>query len=306
MIPILAAESPLEHVVDNNRMGFHGFTLLSNHIIMMIAAAVIVLIAIPRWIRVPAEGDDLHRHTPRGSRNMIEGVCTFLREFVGRPNLGDYTDVFIPYLWTVFFFILTCNLLGLLPLAPLTKPLAQKIGLHHGISGTATGNIWVTGTLAVCTLLMITVNGLRLHGIHYVKHFFMGPFPINVVIAFLEVIGLFAKSFALAVRLFANMLAGHILLAVLLSFIFMAGAASAAMGFAIAVPVVLGSVAIMCLEVFVAFLQAFIFTFLTAVFIGMAVNIHHDDEHHEPNALSHEHEGPLPHHQHGHGHGHAH
>jgi F-type H+-transporting ATPase subunit a len=137
-----------------------------------------------------------------------------------------------------------------------------------------------------------------------VKHFFMGPFPINVLIAFLEVIGLLAKSFALAIRLFANMLAGHILLAVLLSFIGMAFAAGAVTGFAIAVPVVLGSVAIMCLELFVAFLQAFIFTFLTAVFIGMAVNIHHGDEHHEPNAHSHEHEGSIPHHEHGHAHAH--
>jgi len=301
MMQILAAESPLEHVVDANQISTSsGITLISNHIMMMIVAAILLLLFVPRWVRVPNAGDDVGRMTPRGSRNAFEAICMFLREFVGRPNLGDYTDVFIPYLWTVFFFILTCNLLGLLPLAPLTKPLANAIGLHHGIGGTATGNIWTTATLAVCTLFMIAFNGLRLHGMNYVKHFFMGPFPINVVIAFLEVIGLFAKSFALAVRLFANMLAGHILLAVLLSFIFMAGAASATMGFAIAVPVVFGSVAIMCLELFVAFLQAFIFTFLTAVFIGMAVNIHHDDEHHEAHAPSHEHEGPMPHHEHGH------
>jgi F-type H+-transporting ATPase subunit a len=88
------------------------------------------------------------------------------------------------------------------------------------------------------------------------------------------------------------MVAGHILLAVLLSFIGMAFTAGAAVGFAIAIPVVLGSVAITMLELFVAFLQAFIFTFLTTVFIGMAVNIHHDDEHHEPEAHTKGHEGP--------------
>jgi F-type H+-transporting ATPase subunit a len=108
----------------------------------------------------------------------------------------------------------------------------------------------------------------------------MGPFPINVLIAVLEVIGLFAKSFALAVRLFANMMAGHILLAVLMMFIAMAFSAGALMGSLVAIPVVLGSVAINMLELFVAFLQAFIFTFLSCVFIGQAVNIHHE-EHHE-------------------------
>jgi F-type H+-transporting ATPase subunit a len=119
----------------------------------------------------------------------------------------------------------------------------------------------------------------------YISHFFMGPFPINLLIALLEVIGLLAKSFALMMRLFANMVAGHVLLAVLLSFI---GMAQAGLGTALALIVVsplvvLGSVAINFLELFVAFLQAFIFTFLTAMFIGQAVNIHHD-EHHEEHA----------------------
>jgi F-type H+-transporting ATPase subunit a len=157
----------------------------------------------------------------------------------------------------------------------------EGFGQHHGIYGTATGNIFTTGTLAVCTLVMIVANGLRINGFAYVKHFFMGPFPINVVIAALEVVGLFAKTFALAVRLFANMMAGHILLAVLVSFIMMAGSVSYAMGFGVAIPVVLGAVAINLLELFVAFLQAFIFTFLSCVFIGQAVVIHHEHAHEE-------------------------
>jgi len=244
---------------------------------MMLLAAVLLILLLPRFMRIPAAGDDVQRLTPRGSRNAIEAICTFLREFVARPNLGAYTDEYIVYVWSLFFFILTCNLLGLLPLAPITKAI---FGLPHGVAGTATGNIWVTGTLAVCTLLMVVVNGLRKHGLRYVAHFFMGPFPINVLIGILEMIGLLAKCFALAIRLFANMVAGHILLAVLLSFIAMAGAVSVAVGLAIALPVVLGSVAIMMLELFVAFLQAFIFTFLTTVFIGMAVNIHGEDHGH--------------------------
>lgn len=278
---LLASSNPLNHVVDHPWVQMGGVTIMSNHIFMMLVAAVILILLVPRFAKLPAESDEVVRLTPRGGRHALEVICEFLREFVARPNLGHYTDVFVPYVWTVFFFILTCNLLGLLPLEPLTKPIATSLGLHHGIYGTATGNVWTTATLAVCTFFMIVYNGLRLHGINYVKHFFMGPFPINIVIAVLEVIGLFAKNFALAIRLFANMLAGHILLAVLLSFIAAAGAASAIMGFAIAIPVVLGSVAITLLELFVAFLQAFIFTFLTTVFIGMAVNIHHDEASHE-------------------------
>jgi F-type H+-transporting ATPase subunit a len=227
---------------------------------------------------VPETADEVERLTPRGKRNFLEVICEFLREFVARPNLGPHTDRFMPYVWTVFFFILTCNLLGLLPLGPITKHLLGK-----EIYGTPTGNIWTTGALAVMTLGMIIFNGLRTNGLAFVKHFFMGPFPINLLIGFLEMIGLLAKSFALAVRLFANMLAGHILLAVLLMFIAMAFSAGALLGLVVAVPVVLGSVAINMLELFVAFLQAFIFTFLSCVFIGQAVNIHLEghDEHHE-------------------------
>jgi F-type H+-transporting ATPase subunit a len=280
---MLASSNPLNHVVDFawSRIGHDGplnsFTLISNHIIMMIVAAVLLIVFLPRVVKARESGDEVERMTPRGGHNAIETICVFLRDFVARPNLGPYTDRFITYLWTAFFFILTCNLLGLLPLEPITRPI-----FGHGIYGTPTGNFLVTATLAACTLLMVVGNGLRIHGMAYVKHFFMGPFPINILIAFLEVFGILVKCAALAIRLFANMLAGHILLAVLLSFIAMAGAGSAVLGLLVAVPVVLGSMAITLLELFVAFLQAFIFTFLSAVFIGLAVNIHHDHgEEHE-------------------------
>ena len=127
---------------------------------------------------------------------------------------------------------------------------------------------------------MVVINGLRFNGIAYVKHFFQGPPLLAPVIAFLEVIGLIAKSFALAVRLFANMVAGHVLLAVLLSFIslsYIAMGTGTAAG--IGILVVASSVAFYLLEIFVAFLQAFIFTFLTTLFIGQAVVIHHEHEH---------------------------
>jgi F-type H+-transporting ATPase subunit a len=284
---VASGDSPLNHVVQHGvwsvgEGGFRGFTFLSNHIIMQIIAALIVCLIIPRALKKRAGTDEIGRLVPTGFGNAIEGICSLLRKHLAEPALGRYTDRFVPYIWSVFFFILTCNLLGLIPLATWTKPLTG-----HALGGTSTGNVWITGTLAATTLAMIVGNGLRLHGMNYVKHFFMGPFPISILIAVLEMIGLVAKSFALCMRLFANMVAGHVLLAVLLGFI---GVAATALGTGVAlvisIPVVLGSVAINFLELFVAFIQAFIFTFLTTMFIGQAVNIHHDHKHEHDEAPS--------------------
>jgi F-type H+-transporting ATPase subunit a len=126
-------------------------------------------------------------------------------------------------------------------------------------------------------MLMMVVNGLRLGGKAYIAHFCPGPLWLAPLLVPVEIIGLCAKTFALAVRLFANMMAGHILLGVLVGLILAAGTSlGAAGGSGIAVLTVAGAVAISLLEVFVAFLQAFIFSFLTALFIGMSVNVHHD------------------------------
>ncbi len=154
---------------------------------------------------------------------------------------------------------------------------SNLFGTHLG--GTATGNIWMTATLALVTMVMMVINGLRLGGKAYLAHFCPGPLWMAPLLVPVEIIGLIAKVFALAVRLFANMIAGHILLAVLLSFIMAAGAKSTGLGLGVGVLVVAGSVAINFLELFVAFLQAFIFTFLTTLFIGMSVVFHHDDHH---------------------------
>lgn len=280
---LLAEGNPLTHVVQHRLVAiptglsapfFDRFTLLSNHTVMQLVAAALVIWLVPRFVRQRAGQDPFGRLVPTRFGNAIEGLCEALRTRVARPALGPYTDRFVPYIWSAFFFILACNLLGLVPLADWT-PFARG-----ALGGTSTGNIGVTAALALCTLGMIVVNGLRLHGLAYVRHFFMGPPVLNVFIAVLELIGLVAKTFALAMRLFANMVAGHVLLAVLLTFVGMAwNALGAAGGVVIAVPVILGSVAINFLELFVAFLQAFIFTFLTAMFLGQAVNIHPAHEH---------------------------
>jgi F-type H+-transporting ATPase subunit a len=281
---LLAAANPLTHVVQHRLVDFDlggfwpfdRFTVLSNQAIMQLVAAALLAWLIPRAARARVGNDPIGRLVPRGLGNAIEWICDALRTQVAQPALGKYADRFLPYLWSAFFFILTCNVLGMIPLADWSKPFVPG----HALGGTATGNIMVTAALAVTTLVMIVANGLRLHGLGYVRHFFMGPKGLNVFIAVLEVVGLLAKTFALAMRLFANMVAGHILLAVLLGFVGMAfGGLGAVGGTLITIPVLLGSVAIYFLELFVAFLHAFIFTFLSAIFIGQAVNIHHEESH---------------------------
>jgi F-type H+-transporting ATPase subunit a len=198
--------------------------------------------------------------------------------------LGEETDRFMPYLWTLFFFILFNNLLGLLPLEPITGPIVRIISGDphaHAVYGTATANIWVTGTLAFLSWLVIQVSGIRANGlVNYCKHFLGGaPWYMAAVMIPVEIMGMFVKPVALAIRLFANMTAGHILLAVLAGFTGTAAGIGVGALIGIGIPVVLGSVAIMCLETFVAFLQAYIFTFLTSLFIGQLVV--HEHEHHE-------------------------
>jgi F-type H+-transporting ATPase subunit a len=248
-------------------------TWFSDHISMILLGGILLMLVLPLSLRRKKSGSDIDRMVPAGFSNFIEVICQYLREEVARPILHEYTDRFIKYIWSVFFFVLTLNVLGMLPIAAV---MPWAFGLHIG--GTATANIWVAGSLAMVTLLMVVINGLRIGKMDYIKHFCPGPLWMAPLLVPIEIFGLLAKIFALTVRLFANMVAGHLVLAVLLSFILSAGSASAVMGLGVAVPVVLGSVALNMLEIFVAFLQAFIFTFLTTLFIGMSVVFHHDHE----------------------------
>ncbi len=275
------ASNPLDHVVqhplkeipaDAGALTPNGvITVLSDHIAMIILSGVLLCLALP-WAMRRRRQPGIEGMVATGFANFIEVVCEFLRKQVAEPALEHHTDRFIKYIWTVFFFVLTMNLLGMVPLGAIT-PLA--VGYHIG--GTATANIWVTGTLALTTLVMMVVNGIRLGGVEYLKHFNPGPWWMAWLMVPVEIAGWLAKIFALAIRLFANMLAGHLILASLLGLILSAGSASAGLGFGVAVPVVLGSVALSMLEIFVAFLQAFIFALLTTLFIGMSVVFHHDE-----------------------------
>lgn len=278
----MAASDPIAHVVQHTSVGvgegIWSFPIISNHIIMQIVAAAVLVWFIPKWVLRRAGDDEINRLVPKGFGNALEALCTTLKGQIFDPNLGKYSNAFTPYLWSLFFFILTCNLLGLLPLGDWFFFIPG-----HQIGGTSTANIYVTGALAVVTLVMVGYNGWALHGVEYAKHTFMGPWWISWFIAILEVIGFVVKHTALCLRLFANMVAGHILLAVLLGFIEAAsqsaGGGLGGMTLPVAGAVIVVSIAIMFLELLVAFLHAFIFTTLTAVFLGQAVNMHHDDEH---------------------------
>ena len=276
-------ESPLEHIVQHPLIERPApvtpftpngkITVFSDQIAMIALAGLLLIALVPMLVKRRKGTSGVDAMVPVGSANGLEAICDYIRKEIAEPALHEHTDRFIKYIWSVFFFVLTVNILGLLPI----PAVSNLFGTHLG--GTATGNIWMTATLALVTMGMMVLNGLRLGGKSYLAHFCPGPIWMAPLLVPVEIIGLVAKIFALAVRLFANMIAGHILLAVLLSFILSAGAISTGLGLFVGTLVVAGSVAINFLELFVAFLQAFIFTFLTTLFIGMSVVFHHDDEH---------------------------
>jgi len=200
-------------------------------------------------------------------RTGVEAVVIYLRDTVVMPLLGHDGKKYLHYFLTLFFFILTCNLIGLIP-----------------GSATATGNVGVTAGLALCTLGFIIIGGIRAQGvIAFIKHFapvppglpiIMVPF-LTAILFVIEVLGLFVKCFALTIRLFANMIAGHIVALGFMSLIFIFGAVSQTIGIFVAGPFALALVTfINCLEILVALLQAFIFTLLTAVFVGSVMHAH--------------------------------
>jgi F-type H+-transporting ATPase subunit a len=227
------------------------FSITRNVAAMIIVAAlmfVIFLIAAHRYKLT-------EYHIPRGLTGIFEPIILFVRDEIAEPNIGKHdAHRFMGYLLTVFFFILFNNLLGLIPFFP-------------GASN-VTGNIAVTMTLAVFTFLFTNLYGSK----DYWKHMFMPesvPKWILPILIPIEIVGLFTKPFALMIRLFANITAGHIIILSLISMIFIFKSLSIA-----PISVAFG-IFMFILEILVAFLQAYIFTMLSALFIGMAVQKHH-------------------------------
>jgi F-type H+-transporting ATPase subunit a len=253
----LALPNPLFHVYG------YPFRLTKFMILELLAAGLLLGIFIPLGRKAQSG------QPPKGAWwNAFEVLLTFIRNEVAIPNLGEReADKHVPFLWTMFLFILFCNLLGMIPFL-----------------GSPTASIWTTGALALCSFVVIHGAAVAKMGfVHYVKSLWPHmdvPFGIGYIlkpmIFVIEVIGNVIKAGVLAVRLFANMFAGHTVLAMILLFIVMAGS----QGYTplwppVTVASVLGVVALSLLELFVAFLQAYIFVFLTSLFMGMALHPEH-------------------------------
>ena len=268
--PLFLADWIVEHLTQVEAVKVLGTLGISKHVLglFMVSAALIVLFS---QFGKALAADPV---VPRGRLvNLLESILLFLRDEVSRPFLGKDGDKFLPVLWTVFFYILGCNLLGLLPL-PLPVPVEHGGETHWTWFGTTTptGHVFITGTLAAIVGLWWHALGIKGYGlIGHIKNTLIPggvPWWLLPLMIVVEAMGALIKVAALAVRLWANMMGGHTVLYVILGMIFLFGWVAAPFA-------VLGAVAIYCLEIFVAFLQAYVFTFLVVVFLGMSIHPEH-------------------------------
>ena len=276
--------NPLGHVLDKEVIG--GIWMHSITMVIAAVLCVLTLLAAGKAIQTGPESSGNERYLTKGRLSqMIEVIVLYLMDNVVRPQLGHSANRFAPYLLTLFFFILFNNLLGLMPLLDIQHLFGHyALGNTHFavLGGTATGNIAVTFALAIVAFFVIQIAGIRSAGVGgWLKHLTAGaPWYIWPIMIPVEIMGTFIKPAALAIRLFANMTAGHVLLAVIVSFVVKSiGGLGFVMGSPIALVSILAGIAIMFLEIFVAFLQAFIFMFLTTLFIAQMAHHHHDEEH---------------------------
>lgn len=263
------AHSPFDHVLDTDHwhiidgVGFHLPYPLTKFMVLEVVAAVLIIGLYIPLARRARDGKPV-----RGPLwNALEVLLTFIREKVAKPYIGEHdADRFVPFLWTLFLFILFCNLLGMFPFL-----------------GSPTASISVTAALAVISFMVIHVAAMMKMGVFgyfksYVPHldipFGMGYLIIPLIVV-IEAIGQFIKAFVLAVRLFANMFAGHTVLAVILLFIVMSKGSPDYISWPITIGSVIGVTLLSLLELFVAFLQAFIFVFLTSLFLGSTLHPAH-------------------------------
>lgn len=232
----------------------------TKHVVMLLLASVLCAAT----LLTAAAAHKRHSHAvgrPKGFASGIEATVLFVRDEVILKNVGHHGNAFVPYLLATFFFILFANILGLIP-----------------YGSTATGNISVTAALAILAFLVIEIAGMRALGKDYIGTILYWPSDmkngpmklfLSLILSPVELLGKFTKPFALAIRLFANMTAGHVIVLAFIGMIFTFGS------YLVAVGPFLMALAIMLLEVFVALLQAYIFTLLVSVFIGQIREAHH-------------------------------
>jgi F-type H+-transporting ATPase subunit a len=281
------ANSPLDHPLIHLPAIFGIDMSVTKHVLMLwlVAAALFVLVTVVvrRYIRQD-------RLVPSGFMTALEFVVLFVRDSIVQPNVGTkWVNVYTPLLLTLFFFILAANLMGLIPLFDVLA-LANHTVLHpseesflaqvtHG-GVTATGNFNVTAGLATISFFAIIIAGARAHG--FVQHWKNMvphglPLPVTIFLIPIEIMGMFVRPFALTMRLAANMSGGHIAILAILSFVFIftelyGSIAGVGVGAILSIPLAVG---ISGLELIVILVQAYVFTLLTAVFIGMAIHAHH-------------------------------
>ncbi|HUR32816.1 MAG TPA: F0F1 ATP synthase subunit A [Vicinamibacterales bacterium] len=277
-------EHPLLHLPTLFGINFS----VTKHVLMLwlVSAFVFVVVSVTvrRFLRQ-------ERPIPAGLMNVIEALVEFIRDSIALPNVGrKWVNTWTPLLLTFFVFIFCANAIGLIPVFEVVG-LVDHFVLHtaetsvvkqllHG-GTTATANFNVTAALALITFSAIIIAGSRAHG--FVQHWInLVPhglaWPLYILLIPIEIMGMLVRPFALTMRLAANMTGGHIAILAILSFVFlfteMFGRAIAGVGVGVAVSVPLAS-AISMLEIIVVLVQAYVFTLLSAVFIGMAIHVHH-------------------------------
>jgi len=272
------------------RHGLFGIEWFNNHLLMSLVAsaiAIIVLLAVAKSMQ-PRPSEGAKGYITKGRLGgFFELILIYLRDETVKPLLHGKTDKYIGFLWSIFFFVLFGNLLGMIPIGPVAGLIFGEHWAHIG--GTFTGNWNFTIALSAIACVVWIFAGLKEGGMGYIKHYWVIPLkgqpvlllplliPIGVMIAFLEVLGaVLIKPFALCVRLVANMMAGHLVLGSILLISVFAFDAGSYIGAGISF---IGALAISFLELFVAFLQAYIFMFLTAIFISLGLPHEHDHEH---------------------------
>ena len=297
MFPLLASNNPIHHILDKPISGTEHLTFLGKpaftmHMASLLLAATVAFIVLriaAKQISIGKASLGTDRYLTKGRLSqIIEVITLYMRDTVIKPVLGDNTQKFLPYLLALFFFILACNVLGMVPFADVQYVVGNKaFGLSSEFDwavfgGTATSNLAVTAGLAIVSFFVIQVHAFKSLGIGGWAHHLTGGAPLYLLPIMLpiELMGIFIKPAALAIRLFANMVAGHTMLAVLTMFGMIAfqSTESWLMTGSVEAVSIVAAVCISFLELFVAFLQAFIFMFLTTVFIGQ---MSHHGEHEE-------------------------
>lgn len=245
----------IEHLPDGTEFRPWDFSITKNVLALLLNSVLLVVIVVStaNWYRRHPQGSN----APKGFVGLMEMLIMMVQDDIIKPCIGKNYRRFSPYLLTAFFFIFLNNLMGLLPIFP--------------GGANVTGNIAITLVLALCTFVAVNLFGTR----HYWKDIFWPDVPwwLKVPIPMMPLIeffGILTKPFALMIRLFANMLAGHMAMLVLVSLVFISASMGAVLNSSLTIASVLFNVFMNALELLVAFIQAYVFTMLSAVFIGLA------------------------------------